>query len=121
MHASDGDPKTSQTLWTSSFLIPLQSVTTVGSATTSIGSCRRIVMTRMSMILSLVAALSLGLTFGASPIFFQQFGDKSWESIFKQSTDSKYSGVLQAEIPEGLEEPALKVTTLITQRQCPKE
>lgn len=68
-------------------------------------------MRRTNLIPAVIAVLLVGQTFGASPVFFQQFGDKSWASKFKQSSDPKYSGVLEAEIPEGLQEPALKVTT----------
>ena len=67
-------------------------------------------MARAGPIFALLAALLIGQSFGASPIFFQQFGDNSWTSNFKQSSDSKYSGILKAEVPEGLEEPALKVS-----------
>jgi calnexin len=65
---------------------------------------------RTRFVLAVIAASLLGQSFAASPIFFQQFGDSSWKSSFKQSTDSKYSGELVAEVPEGLTEPALKVT-----------
>ncbi len=64
---------------------------------------------RTRFVLAVIAASLLGQSFAASPIFFQQFGDSSWRSSFKQSTDSKYSGELVAEVPEGLTEPALKV------------
>lgn len=57
----------------------------------------------------LIIAAFVGQSFGASPIFFQQFKDSTWSSTFKQSSDPKYSGVLEAAIPEGLSEPALKV------------
>lgn len=66
-------------------------------------------MARVAYLAAVLTALLLGKSFGASPLFFQQFGDSSWSSTFKQSSDPKYSGVLKAEVPEGLEEPALKV------------
>jgi len=64
---------------------------------------------RTKFVLAVIAASILGHSSAASPIFFQQFSGSAWKSIFKQSTDSKYSGELVAEVPEGLTEPALKV------------
>lgn len=63
--------------------------------------------------LAVAVSCLLGVSYGASPVFFQQFSDDSWKSSFKQSTDSKYNGQLVAEIPEGLKEPALKASALI--------
>jgi hypothetical protein len=66
------------------------------------------------IVLTVIAASLLGQSFAASPIFFQQFSGSAWKSSFKQSTDSKYTGELVAEVPEGLTEPALKVSQSIT-------
>jgi hypothetical protein len=64
---------------------------------------------RTKFVIAVIAASILGHSFAASPIFFQQFSGSDWKSSFKQSTDSKYTGELVAEVPEGLTEPALKV------------
>lgn len=59
---------------------------------------------------ALIAASLLAATLAASPLFFEDFAGESWRKSFIKSTVEKYSGELIAEVPEGLEDAALKVT-----------
>lgn len=59
---------------------------------------------------ALIAASLLGATLAASPLFFEDFAGEAWKKSFVKSTVEKYSGELVAEVPEGLEDAALKVS-----------
>lgn len=57
---------------------------------------------------ALIAVSLVATSSAASPSFFEDFNGPSWKSNFVKSTVDKYSGVLVTEVPEGLEDPALK-------------